>query len=247
MPASDALRRVGSEGTQAWAAHEQFLVDGTFLDLSLGGFLIRMGERVVLVDLGVGMVDRPPFKGGQMLDSLRAYGVSPHDVTDVLFTHLHFDHVGWATQQGRVVFANATHRCHRADWDHFVTGDDPTAAAKLAPLTDRMEFWETDSTLAPGLDVVGAPGHTPGSTIMVVSSGSERAMLLGDVVHCPVELVEDDWEALFDVDPLLARRTREALARELEGTDVAIAAAHFPGLEFGRLLPGTPTRTFLYS
>jgi glyoxylase-like metal-dependent hydrolase (beta-lactamase superfamily II) len=182
-----------------------------------------------------------------MLNSLRAYGVAPDDVTDVLFTHLHFDHVGWATQQGNVVFTNATHRCHRADWDHFVNGDDPKAAAKMAPLTDRMEFWETDCTIAPGLDVVGAPGHTPGSTIMVVSSGAEKAMLLGDVVHCPVELVEDDWEALFDVDPVLARQTRETLARELEGTDVQLAAAHFPGLEFGRLLRGTPMRSFVYS
>ncbi len=82
---------------------------------------------------------------------------------------------------------------------------------------------------------------------MVVSSGSEKAMLLGDVVHCPVELIEDDWEALFDVDPTLARTTREILARELEGTNVQLAAAHFPGLEFGRLLQGTPARRFVYS
>jgi hypothetical protein len=79
-----------------------------------------------------------------------------------------------------------------------------------------------------------------------VSSGAEKAMLLGDVVHCPVELVEDDWEALFDVDPVLARQTREELARELEGTGVQLAAAHFPGLEFGRLLRGTPVRSFVY-
>jgi glyoxylase-like metal-dependent hydrolase (beta-lactamase superfamily II) len=247
VPASAALRRIGDREGDVWEPHRQFLVDGTDLDLALGGFLIRVADRVVLVDLGIGAVNHPPFVGGQMLDSLRAYGVEPSDVTDVLFTHLHFDHVGWATQQGTIVFENAVHRCHRADWDHFVNGDDPKAAAKLAPLTNRMEFWESDSTLLPGLDVVGAPGHTPGSTIMVVSQGGEKAMLLGDVVHCPVELVEDDWEALFDVDPALARRTRESLARELEGSNVALAAAHFPGLEFGRLLSGSPTRTFLYN
>jgi glyoxylase-like metal-dependent hydrolase (beta-lactamase superfamily II) len=247
VPASEALRRIGNTNDQAWKAHQQFLVDGTNLDLALGGFLVRIGSRVVLVDLGVGNINRPPFVGGEMLNSLRAYGVEPADVTDVLFTHLHFDHVGWATQQGNVVFQNAVHRCHRADWDHFVGGGDGKAAAKMAPLTDRMEFWETDCTLAPGLDVVGAPGHTPGSTIMVVSSGAEKAMLLGDVVHCPVELVEDDWEALFDVDPALARTTRETLARELEGMNVQLAAAHFPGLEFGRLLQGTPVRSFVYS
>jgi hypothetical protein len=82
--------------------------------------------------------------------------------------------------------------------------------------------------------------------VIVVADGAERALLLGDVVHCPVELMEDGWEALFDVDPALARRTREALARELEGTDVPVAAAHFPGLRFGRLLAGTGRRHWTF-
>ena len=70
-------------------------------------------------------------------------------------------------------------------------------------------------------------------------------MLLGDVVHCPVELVDDEWEAMFDVDPDLARRTRTALNQELEGSGVLVAAAHFPGLQFGRLLPGQGRRSWL--
>ena len=67
---------------------------------------------------------------------------------------------------------------------------------------------------------MAAPGHTPGSTIIVMSSGADRAMLLGDVVHCPIELLDDEWAGMGDVDPALARRTRVALARELEGSDV---------------------------
>jgi glyoxylase-like metal-dependent hydrolase (beta-lactamase superfamily II) len=81
-----------------------------------------------------------------------------------------------------------------------------------------------------------APGHTPGSTIMVLSSGAERAMLLGDVVHCPVQLLDDEWAGISDVDPVLAKRTRNALARELEGSGVPVAGAHFEGMHFGRLL-----------
>jgi hypothetical protein len=86
---------------------------------------------------------------------------------------------------------------------------------------------------------------------MVLSSGTARGLLLGDVVHCPVELEEDEWGGLGDVDPELAQRTKAALIKELEGTDIPAAAAHFPGLEFGRLLsargkrhwvmPGLPT------
>ena len=58
--------------------------------------------------------------------------------------------------------------------------------------------------------------------------------------------MEDEWEAVMDVDPVLARRTREALAKELEGSDVPVAAAHFPGLRFGRLLAGTGRRHWTF-
>lgn len=245
IPVREALRFIGPRENPL-AAHAQFLADGEQLELAMGGFLVRTGDRVVLIDLGLGNIQRPPFIGGEFMNSLAAHGVQASDVTDVCFTHLHFDHVGWATTKGEIVFPNATYRCHRADWRHFVDGDDPGSVRKLSPIADRMEFWETDGVLFPGVSVTGAPGHTPGSTIMVISSGGEQAMLLGDVVHCPIELVEDDWEAIFDVDPALARRTRESLARELEGKDLPVAAAHFPGMQFGRLLPGEARRSWLY-
>ncbi len=225
-----------SMGVEAWEPHRQFLsADGEHLELVLGGFLVRSGDRVALVDCGFGPMDRPPFQGGALLTSLAAHGVQPADVTDVLFTHLHFDHVGWATQRGEVVFPNATYRCHEGDWSHFV-GPDAGATRKLSPLTERMAFWSGSGPLLPGLDVMVAPGHTPGSTIMVLSSGAERAMLLGDVVHCPIQLLDDEWAGISDVDPALAKRTRNALARELEGSDVPVAGAHFQGMHFGRLL-----------
>jgi glyoxylase-like metal-dependent hydrolase (beta-lactamase superfamily II) len=139
------------------------------------------------------------------------------------------------------VFVNAVHRCHRLDWEHFV-GTDDGATEKLTPVEPLLELFDADVTLAPGVDVRLAPGHTPGSVLVVLSSGVARALLVGDVVHCPVELVDDEWGALADVDPALARQTRIALARELEGSDVPIGAAHFPGLAFGRLLAGEGRR-----
>ena len=80
---------------------------------------------------------------------------------------------------------------------------------------------------------------------MVVSSGADRALLLGDAVHCPVELLDDEWATIGDVDPDLATRTRIALAKELEGSDIPVAAAHFPGLQFGRLLSGEGRRRWV--
>ena len=66
---------------------------------------------------------------------------------------------------------------------------------------------------------------------------SSVLILLGDVVHCPAELLEDDWEMISDVDRALAQRTRVALAREFEGTDIPMAATHFPGCASGASCP----------
>jgi hypothetical protein len=71
-------------------------------------------------------------------------------------------------------------------------------------------------------------------------------MLLGDVVHCPAELLSDDWEMIGDVDTQLARRSREAIARELEGSEIPAAATHFPGLQFGRLLAAEGRRLWTF-
>jgi glyoxylase-like metal-dependent hydrolase (beta-lactamase superfamily II) len=246
---SEAFRWGASEGAGRglddadWEPHRQFLADDGMLEMALGGFLVRTGERVVLVDAGIGVFDRGVFKSGALLDSLRDLGVGPEDVTDVVFTHLHFDHTGWASRDGEPVFPRATYRCDVADWEHFVPHDE-RATRKLAPIEGRLETWDHDDTVLPGIDVRRAPGHTPGSAILVLSSGTSRAMLLGDVVHCPVELIDDEWATIGDVDPVLAKQTRVALARELESADMPVAAAHFPGLEFGRLLAGDGRRSW---
>jgi glyoxylase-like metal-dependent hydrolase (beta-lactamase superfamily II) len=240
----------GQKGTAEsdWEPHRALLDDG-MVEYVFGGFLIRAvgSERVMLVDGGYGTVPDPRYglSGGELLASLAAVGVAPDDITDMLITHLHMDHVGWASTDGAPTFPNATYRCDRRDWEHFV-GNDDSVTARLEPVEDRFEAWDGDASIAPGVDVRLCAGHTPGSALIVLSSGTERALLLGDVVHCPVELLDDEWGGVADVDPALAQRSRNALARELEGTDVPVAAAHFPGLQFGRVLRGEGRRQWVF-
>jgi glyoxylase-like metal-dependent hydrolase (beta-lactamase superfamily II) len=246
-----------NKSDQDWLQHSQFLDENGMLPIEMGGFLVRSGDRLVIVDTGIGP-HADPDRLGKFMGNLAAFGVQPSDVTDVVLTHLHFDHLGWATDGERRLFRNATYRCHEADWTFFM-GSTPfddslpvslmggrSSSELLPPIADRLETWSADGTILPGMDVRSAPGHTPGSTVIVISSGTERAMLLGDVVHCPAELLSDDWEMVGDVDIQLARRSREALARELEGSDIPAAATHFPGLRFGRLLAARGSRQWTF-
>ena len=230
---------------EQWATHRNLLDADGLLPFTMGGFLVRGRGRTVLVDAGLGKGELMGITAGALVDNLRALGVWPDDITDVVFTHLHIDHVGWATADGEIVFPNATYRCASAEWDHFMVHDRGAEAARVGPATDRFERWDGDGTILPGLDTLATPGHTPGSTTLVLSSSDERIMFLGDVVHCPVQLENDEWAALFDVDPELAKRTRNALARELEGTDVRVSGAHFPEMTFGRLVRAEGARHFV--
>ena len=185
--------------------HADLLTDEGRLEMAIGGFLVRGQDRTMIIDTGYGP-DHPEC--GHLLRDLRQAGVDPTDVTDVVLTHLHKDHVGGVTAGEAELFPNATYRCHVADWDHFVKGEAPDHASptpeKLAVVQGRLEPWDSDCSLVPGLDVVEAPGHTPGSCIVVLSSPERRMMILGDVVHCAIQLAEADWSTFFDVDPVLA-------------------------------------------
>jgi glyoxylase-like metal-dependent hydrolase (beta-lactamase superfamily II) len=240
-----------------WEQHSYLLDGDGMLVMEMGGFVVRTGERLVLIDAGLGPHGRTD-RTGTFMKNLAAAGIQPGDITDVMLTHLHFDHLGWASDGEKPLFPNAVYRCHGADWDFFmgstpydespminIMGGRP-GVETLPPLAEKMETWSGDANLLPGIDVRSAPGHTPGSTVIVISSGDERALLLGDAVHCPAELLTDDWESISDVDKELALRTRVALAQELEGTGTLAAASHFPGLQFGRLLAGTGVRRWVF-
>ena len=222
--------------------------------LPIGCFLIRSGERIVLIDAGLGPDLQDGLHllvGGQLLTGLRALDVDPDDVTDVVCTHMHADHVGWLFDlDGDAVFRRAAIWFGAADFPHFVTGTGEMAAHIRCGFTasrhaSRLRPIDHDTTIASGITAITAPGHTPGHLCIALSSGQERALLLGDAITCPVQLDEPTWHSLGDVDPALADRTREHLWRELEGEHITGVGAHFPELRFGRVLPGSAPRRWL--
>ncbi|WP_369138333.1 MBL fold metallo-hydrolase [Modestobacter versicolor] len=232
--------------------HEDFFSRHGHAWLPIGCFLVRTGSHVVLVDTGMGpaMRDDGPrmLVGGQLMAGLRAIGVRPADVDAVVLTHLHTDHCGWLFDlAGQPVFPRADIWFGAADWPKFVldpqsTMFDHTRHGLQSADGGRLHLVEADTTVVPGVDLTMTPGHTPGHLSVVVSSGVSRALLLGDAIICPVQLDEPDWQSIGDVDPDLARRVRERLFRELEGEHTWGAGAHFPELQFGRVLAGEARR-----
>ena len=74
------------------------------MDVNFGGFLVRTPAHTIVVDTGIGGGALPELPIGSFPERLRVAGVAPEDVDTVIFTHLHFDHVGWATDGERMFF-----------------------------------------------------------------------------------------------------------------------------------------------
>ena len=104
---------------QDWLQHSQFLDGDGMLPIEMGGFLVRSGDHLVLVDTGIGP-HAAPERTGTFMRNLAALGVEPSEITDVVLTHLHFDHLGWATNGERASSprppTGATRRTGSSSW-----------------------------------------------------------------------------------------------------------------------------------
>ena len=231
-----------------WEKHKDLLdEDGTF-PIALGCFLIRTAGQTILVDAGLGPVTFPPFRAGDLPENLQKAGATPDDIGMVIITHLHLDHIGWLVQDGTPYFPKATIRFGERDLDQFIRAPEPDAFAKpiidvLDP-TGRIETCAGEDVVAPGVNVMQTPGHTLGHISVLVSSGEERAFLLGDAMGCPAQIENSEWAAMSDIDQALSSRTREALYKEMESPGSVAVASHFPDLEFGRVLRANGKRYF---
>lgn len=238
---------------QASARPDLFDRDGAAW-LPIGCFVIRDAAAgaigsVVLVDAGLGpaldpMPDGMFLVGGQLLTGLRALGLHPTDITDVVVTHFHMDHVGWLfDQDGRPMFPNARLWFGAAEWEHFVEGPGEMAphirsGFRALDGTDRLRPLRADADVASGVRAILSPGHTPGHLAVVAESDGERLILLGDAITTPEQMAEVGWHSMGDVDAALAERSRQELWRSLAADRVQGVGAHFPELRAGRVVDG---------
>lgn len=232
---------------KAWQAFQDSLDEHGQFITSIGGTLIETGARKILVDLGIGpnRFEFPGFgvyAGGKFLESLAEVGVEPADITDVVFTHLHLDHCGWTTHETngrrRLTFPNARHLVTHEEWDFWHGGDNPAGPHPdfvQAPLESKLTFIRSGDEIAPGLRVIGTPGHTPGHISLQLESGDESLYLVGDIVYGRMQLQQPDWNAAFDTDPAMAAAARNMLLSRLVAPRTLVLANHFSDTVFGRV------------
>ncbi|MFE7949092.1 MBL fold metallo-hydrolase [Streptomyces sp. NPDC057426] len=236
---------------EAWLAPDHWDPDGDNAVMALQTWVLRSAGRTVLIDTGVGngreRPGSPQFHHwqGDFLGGLAHAGIRPEDVDIVVNTHVHADHVGWNTTDAAgewvPAFPHARYLIPAADDVHFGpdnirgTGRHPDDRLvyddSIAPVhrSGQAVLWDGTHRIDEHLTLESAPGHTPGSAVLRLDSGGDRAVFVGDLLHSPVQILRPSCNSCFCLDPAEAVKSRRrVLERAATGRELVVPA-HFNG------------------
>ena len=225
------------------ALARQFLKDPVVL--SDNAYLVNTGPKLVLIDAGAGQTYGAAL--GALVANLKAAGYQPEQVDEIYITHMHADHVGGLTSDGKAAFPNAIVRADKHEADYWLSQTNLDAAPKdqqkgfadaiaaLKPYVDSGKFktFDGDTDLVPGVRAHASRGHTPGHTTYFVESKGERLALWGDLMHiAAVQFPNPAVTISFDVDSKAAAVERQKAFADAADKGYWVAAVHlsFPGI-----------------
>ncbi len=220
------------------------------IPLGLNCVLLRSRGKTILIETGVG--DKPgdrdaasPAEEGTLLTSLAALGVQPADIDVVVNTHLHADHCGWNTampdgaEEPVPTFPNATYYISQQEWEDATHPNERTRATYLSrnldPIANRLELLDGETQITDEVIFVPAPGHTEGHSTVVVRSGQEWGVYLGDLAQHRVQLERTAWVSGVDILPLVSMETKKQLMDECIDAGALIMFCHGPYPGVGRM------------
>jgi glyoxylase-like metal-dependent hydrolase (beta-lactamase superfamily II) len=228
----------------AWLRPHFATAEGLMI-LSFQCFALRSRGKNIMIDTCIGADRKREYDvfcnmKTTFLEDLTAAGYPPESITTVLCTHLHFDHVGWNTRlvNGKWVptFPNARYLFGQKEFDHWVhmrnTGGyhdfehmhdavDPVIEAGL------VDYIGPEHKLTDEVSLFPTPGHTPGHVSVLIQSRGEEAVITGDLMHHPIQLIDPKRPGNFDMDQEQGGQTRQQFVERFSGQKTMVIGSHF--------------------
>jgi glyoxylase-like metal-dependent hydrolase (beta-lactamase superfamily II) len=190
--------------------------------------VVRTGGEVVLFDTGLSAAGTTA--------ALAEAGIAPEDVTVVVITHMHGDHIGGMTDDaGALTYPNARYYTGQIEYDHWAGTDNERFVGKIQPFAEQFSFIGDGDSPVSGITAVSAFGHTPGHMAYMVESGGEQVLLMADTAnHYVWSLAYPDWEVRFDMDGAAAAASRKKILGMVAADRIPLIGYHmpFPGVGY---------------
>ena len=224
---------------------KKYVPNGTY-PTAVNTFLIRTPDRLVLVDTGFG---RELFK------NMKSLGVEAEQIDAVLLTHMHGDHIGGLLVDGKAAFPKAKLYLAQQEHDYWTNeeimktfpenrqGGFKNSQAAIAAYSAAVELFSptglgAGSELLPGVTPAAAFGHTPGHTVYMVESGTEKLLIWGDLTHAmAIQMPVPEVAMTYDVDPEMAVASRLAVLKYVSENKIPVAGMHIPHPAVGSVAP----------
>lgn len=194
-------------------------------------FISKYPEKIILVDNGAGNkhLDQLSyynfFNLVDLEEELRKKGITPEQVTDVILTHLHFDHCGYSTRKEEKTgelypsFPNATHWVSRKQWENFLHPNplekDSYFMENMQAIADKglLRLIDTDTKLCPDIELRIFDGHTPGQIVPYITTSEQTFVFAGDVIPL-VASVSPEWISAYDTYPVTSYQEKVRMLEE---------------------------------
>jgi glyoxylase-like metal-dependent hydrolase (beta-lactamase superfamily II) len=190
--------------------------------------VLNTGSEIILFDTG--------NDAAGITTALAGAGYSPDQITHVVITHMHGDHIGGLTDEaGAETFANAAYVTGQVEYDHWAAAGNEGFEAKVRPLAEKMSFLGDGDAVRGGVTAMAAFGHTPGHMGYMLESGGSQLLLMADTAnHYVWSVAYPDWEVRFDMDKAAAAATRRRIMGMAAADRIPLIGYHmpFPGLGF---------------
>ncbi len=208
----------------------QLLNDDNTVPVLVDILVARSADQVILFDAGLGAGG----PGGRLASSLSVLGLSTDDVTHIVNTHWHFDHITGISNEGVLTYPNAAVLVSQPEYDFLQAAPDELSADPLSRLqpamdADQLSFYGDEDEVVSGVMAMAAYGHTPGHMAMMLESNGERLLNMVDsTLNVFATLPNPTWESAFDADGPTAVETRLRILGMAADEKIKVFGYHFP-------------------